>query len=257
MKVIAILNQKGGVGKTSTAAALSAGLSQIHGERVLAVDLDAQGNFSTQAGLDRGAPSLWDCLTGSTAVKDAIQQSAQGYAVLQSSRKLFTADIVLSEKKQREQYLKKILEQVDGDYNFVVIDCPPALNILTTNAMTAADFLIIPTEADLYALQGIGGMSENIKLIKEYCNNRLAVLGVLITKLDKRSIIARDMLSAAAGIAAKIGTSLYSADIPQGVAIKEAAALQKSIFDYAPKSKAALAYQEFIKETIQRMKGEI
>lgn len=112
------------------------------------------------------------------------------------------------------------------------------------------------TQADLFALQGIGGMSENIKLIREYCNNGLTILGVLITKLDKRSIIVRDMLSAAAGIAAKIGTSLYAADIPQGVVVKEAAALQKSIFDYAPKSKAALAYQEFIKETIQRMKGE-
>lgn len=246
--VIAITNQKGGVGKSTTAAALGAGLS-LRGYKVLFVDLDPQGNLSYIMQADAERPSAYEILTGRAGTAAAIQTTAGG-DIVSASSDLSGADMELN-RTGKEYRLKEALQPVSDNYDYIVIDTPPALGILTINALTAADRLIIPAQAEIFSLQGIGQLSGTINAVKTYCNPALQIDGILLTRHSGRAVLSRDMAEMIADTAAQIGTSVYKAVIREGIAIKEAQANRESIFSYSPRSNAAADYTAFIDEFLK------
>lgn len=249
--ILVIANQKGGAGKTTTAAALAAGLS-LKGYKVLSIDLDAQGNFSYTAQADPDKPSALDVLTGDASAVQAIQHTPAG-DIIASSPGLAGADAFIS-KTGKEYRLKEALEPVKGSYDFIVIDTPPALGILTVNALTACDRVIIPAQADIFSLQGVGQLFETVEPVKKYCNAKLAIDGILLTRYSPRAILSRDAAALAVKMAQQMGTRVYTTTIREGIAMKEAQISRESIFSYAPTSKVAQDYARFIDEFTEERK---
>lgn len=247
MEVVAIVNRKGGVGKTATAQALGAGLIR-KGHSVLYIDLDSQMNLTYGLGADPAGLSSMDVLTGEAAAADAIQHTRQG-DVIAGAEALAGADAAI-DGTGKEYRLKEALEGLQYDY--CIIDTPAQLGTLTVNALTAADSVIIPVQAEVYSLQGIGQLSRTIEAVKKYCNHNLYIRGILITRYNGRAIISRDMLSNLEDAAAQLKTRLYSTPIRECVSIKEAQAQQQDIFSYAPRSNAAKDYTAFIEEFMGR-----
>jgi len=247
MKTVAVINQKGGVGKTTTALALGSGLSG-RGKKVLYVDLDPQGNLSYALGADCGLPGAMDLLTGSGS--SAAVQSAPGGALVASSPDLAGADALLT-ATGKEYRLREGLAAVAGDYDYAVLDTPPALGVLTVNALTAAGGLVIPAQADIFSLQGIGQLSRTIEAVRQYCNPGLKMLGILLTRHNARSILSRDLAEAAAETARRLNTRLFKTAVREAVAVREAQAERRDLFQYAPRSKAAEDYGCFIDEFLK------
>lgn len=246
-KTIAIINQKGGVSKTTTALALGAGLT-LRGYKVLFVDLDAQGNMSyTLKAANKGFTVL-DVLTKRALAVDAIQQLEQG-DLLPSSPTLATADMMLTEIG-KEYRLREALEKVKGNYDYIIIDTPPALGILTVNALTASTDVLIPAQADIYSLQGITQLYATLDAVKQYSNPSLKVMGLLLTRFSGRAILSRDIAEVMEETANKLKTKLFKTTIREGIAVKEAQISKQSLFEYAPKSNAAVDYQSFIDELL-------
>lgn len=250
MKTVAIINQKGGVGKSTTAMALGAGLAG-RGHRVLFIDLDPQGNLSytLQANLDK--PGALEMLTQPGV---QVVQSAPGGEVVAASPALAGADTIIT-ATGKEYRLKEALANLasaqaalDQSFDFALIDTPPALGVLTVNALTAAQGLVIPAQADVFSLQGIGQLSQTIGAVRQYCNPSLKILGILLTRHNNRSILSRDLAEAVAETAAHLNTRLFKAAIREAVAVREAQAQRADLFQYAPKCNAALDYQDFIDE---------
>lgn len=248
MQVLVIASQKGGVGKTSTAHTLGAGMSR-KGMRVLFVDVDPQCNLSFVLGVDAsgtvGRSSL-DVLTGSCDAAAAVQHAPTG-DVIAASAALSGADAVLT-AVGKEYRLREALEPLRGLYDVVVVDTPPALGILTVNALTAADRCIIPAQPDALSLQGITQLYGTIGVIRRYCNPGLIVDGIVLTRFNGRSAIARDAAQAAEQAAQQMGTRVYRTRIRECVALREAQALRKSIFEHSPKSNAAADYTALLDE---------
>ena len=250
MKVIAVANQKGGVGKSTTAQTLGAGLSQA-GKKVLFIDLDPQGNMSYSMGADINRPgSSYSVLTQRMAISDAVQHVADG-DILTASSLLSGADSEL-DATGKEYRLKEVLGDVEEEYDIVVIDTPPALGVLTVNALTAADTVIVPAHADVYSLQGIGQLHETIEVVKKYCNPNLKVSGFLLTRHNKRTILSRDMKEHVKKTAESYGSILYKTIIRESITVKEAQANRLSIFAYDPNSNPGQDYAMFIKEFRER-----
>lgn len=248
METVAIVNRKGGTGKTATAQALGAGLIK-KGYSVLYVDLDSQTNLTYGLGASSGGLDVMDVLAGNASAQEAIQNTPQG-AILTGAEALAGADSVLTDTG-KEYRLKEALDGLPYDY--AIIDTPAQLGVLTVNALTAADSVIIPVQADALSLQGIGQLSKTIAAVKKYCNPALYIRGILVTRYNGRAVISRDMLSNIAEAAAQLKTRLYSTPIRECVAVKEAQASQQDIFQYAPRSNAAADYAAFINEFL---KGE-
>jgi len=247
MKVISVINQKGGVGKSTTSLALGAGLG-LSGFKTLFVDLDAQGNLSYTLGADGASPSSFAVLTGESQAQQAVQQTSQG-PLIASSPALAGADMAITEVG-KEYRLKEALEPLGREYDYIIIDTPPALGILTICALTAAHGAIIPAQADIYSLQGISQLYSTIQTVKKYCNPQLEVKGILLTRYSSRAIIAREVAEMIEATAAQLDTKLYKTRIREATAIKEAQARRQSIFAYAPKSNAAADYKAFVEEFI-------
>lgn len=246
-KILTVTNQKGGTGKSTTAAALTAGLS-LKGYNVLCIDMDAQGNLThSMKGKTNGA-SILGVLTGEVKAADAIQRTENGNIIV-SSKALAGADAFITDTG-KEYRLKEALEGVADDFDYIVIDTPPALGILTVNALTACDSVIIPIQADIYSLQGVDQLNETIHPVRKYCNNSLKIEGMLLTRFNPRSVLSREIVDLSAQLAARLGTKLFDAKIREAVAVKEAQILQQSIYDYAPKSNAAIDYAAFIEELL-------
>lgn len=243
MEVIAVLSRKGGVGKTATAQALGAGLRR-RGKRVLYIDLDSQTNLSYGVGADPAQFNSMDVLTGKVKARDAIQHTEQG-DVIAGSEDLAGADVVITQNG-KEYRLKEALSGLN--YDFVVIDTPAALGTLTVNALTAANGVIIPVQADIFSLQGIGLLQQAVERVKARCNTGLKIEGILITRYNARAVISRDMQENLADIAKHLSTCVYTYPIRECISIKEAQAMQQDIFSYAPKSNAAKDYEAFVKE---------
>lgn len=250
MKTICIANRKGGTGKTTTAAALIAGLHE-RGFRVLGVDLDAQRNLSSTMGARNANKTILGVLTGDIKATDAIMRGSWG-DIIPGTKNLAGADAIISETG-KEYRLKEALEPLKGDYDYCVIDCPPALNILTVNALTAADTVIIIAQADIYSMDGIEDLQETIEPVRKYCNRDLRIEGILLTRYNARSILSRDATALIGQIADRLGTSLFNATIREAIAVKEAQISQQSLFIYAPKAKVTQDYRAFIDEFLERI----
>ena len=250
-RIISIINQKGGVGKSTTAEALLAGLT-LKGYKTLAVDLDAQGNLTYATGANsQGATSL-GVLAREVDAGDAIQHTPSG-DIIPSNKALAGADAFITDTG-KEYRLKEALESVASEYDYIIIDTPPALSILTINALTASNSVIIPAQADIYSLQGIEQLAETIQPVKRYCNPTLSIEGILLTRYSKRSILGQEVAGLARQIAQRLNTKVFDTTIREAIAIKEAQISQQSLFSYAPKAPVTEDYRAFIEEVIG--KGE-
>ena len=247
LEIIAISNQKGGVGKSTTASALGAGLFH-KGFKVLYVDLDAQGNLSYSMGASNRAISSLEVLTGTATAKEAIVHAPQG-DLIPASPALASADIPLKDTG-REYKLKEALEPVLADYDYIVLDTPPALGTLTINALTACNSVVVPAQADIYSLQGVGQLVQTIKTVQRYTNRELTIKGLLVTRYNARAVLTRDMTELLEDTANQLQTKLFNTRIRECIALKEAQASQQDIFTYAPKSNATADYRAFIEEVL-------
>jgi len=249
-KAIAVINQKGGVGKSTTALAIGAGLS-LKGYSVLFIDLDAQGNLSYTLGADTKGYNAMGVLERPETAKEEIQHTPQG-DIIASSPKLAGADKLL-EETGKEYRLKEALESLQGAYDYIIVDTPPALGILAINALTACTGAIIPAQADIYSLQGIGQLNSTIETVKKYCNPSLSIMGIVITRFNGRSIIRREVAEMLEHTADQLHTKLFSSKIRECTALVEAQATKQNIYSYAPRSNATADYKALVDEII---KGE-
>lgn len=247
-KTIAVINQKGGVGKSTTALVLGSALAQ-RDYRVLFVDLDAQGNLSHTLGANPDQPSTFEALTREINSRAAVQETVGG-RVIPSSPSLAGADAIIN-ATGKEFRLREALEPLGPDYDFIIIDTPPALGILTVNALTAANWLLVPAQADIYSLQGIGQLHQTIVPVRQYCNPGLKILGLVLTRHNPRSVLSRDLTDILAETATAMETKLFKTAIRETVAVREAQARRQNLFDYAPKSTAALDYQALAEEILE------
>lgn len=242
MKTVVVANQKGGVGKSTTAEALAAGL-KLEGYKVLAVDMDAQCNLTRTACVE-AEHTILDVLKGEAGISEAIQKAELA--------DVLAGDMYINnlERTGKEYRLKEALEALAKKYDYIIIDTPPALGFLTINALTAADSVVIPAEADIYALEGIVSLAGTISAVKKYTNPKVKIEGILLTKYSGRTLLTKDLTATAENIAAQLQTKVFNARIRQSVTIREAQAMRKSIFAYAPKSKVAADYKAFIDELL-------
>ena len=246
MEVISIINRKGGVGKTATAHALGAGLMQ-KGFKVLFIDLDSQTNLSKGLGASLNHGSSLDVLTAEKKAEDAIQHLQAG-DIIAGTEALAGVD-QLTGASMKENRLKDAIKGLK--YDFIIIDTPAQLGSLTINALTASDSVLIPVQADIDSLDGIGQLSRVIDTVKERCNKTLYIRGILLTRYYARAVLSQDMQSNLKDIAKQLHTKLYATPIRECIAVKEAKACKQDIFTYAPKSNAALDYLAFIEEFLK------
>jgi len=245
--ILAIINQKGGVGKSTTAEALLYGLS-LKGFSCLAIDLDAQGNLTYTTGARTDGATALGVLAGEVKAKDAIQQTISG-DIIPASKALAGADAFIKETG-KEYRLKEALEDIAGLYDYIIVDTPPALGILTINALTACDSVVIPAQADIYSLQGIEQLAETIKPVRKYTNPKLQIAGILLTRYSPRSILSREVAELAGQLAERLGTKLFTATIREAIAVKEAQISQRPLFEYAPTANVTEDYRAFINELL-------
>jgi chromosome partitioning protein len=252
MQVITVANQKGGAGKTTTAAALWWYLND-HGKPTLGIDLDAQGNFSYCTGADADQElNIYDVLEGED-INKAIQ-TVGGGDVIPSTYSLNSADVSLTGKGKATR-LKKALTGLSKHYDYVVVDTEPHLGILSINALTASDRVIIPTQADVFSLQGIKQLWQNIRDVKKAgLNPSLSVDGLLLTRYNKRALLSQEVKEILEATAQKMETRLYKTAIRESISVKESQLSKASIFKATPKSNAAADYEAFVLEFLQNAK---
>lgn len=245
--VIAVANQKGGVGKSSTAHAIITWLA-LSGEKVLAIDLDSQRNLTYTMGADEERITALEVLHGTAPAEQAIQHTATG-DIIAASRALAGSDKNLTGKGAHLR-LKNAITALRGGYDYIILDTPPALGILTINAFCAADYVVIPAQADIYSLQGIGELHDTITEVQRASNPDLKIAGILITRYSGRAILTRDVSDMITEAAEGYQTKVYKAKIREGIAVKEAQACKQDIFSYAPRSNPASDYNDFMKELL-------
>ena len=255
-RVVTIANQKGGVGKTTTAVSLSAALAQF-GARVLLVDFDPQGNASSGLGLrvQQGQPTIYHVLVGDVDIVDAIEPtSVRNLFVVPANGDLAGAEIELVSAFSREQRLRKALESVRGEFDVILVDCPPTLGLLTVNALTAGDGVIVPIQCEYYALEGLGALQRNADLIREQLNPDLEVVGYLLTMLDARTRLSQQVVDE---VEAHFGEQVFKTRIPRSVRLAEAPGFGQPITIFDPGSRAALAYTRLAREVLERLAASV
>lgn len=239
MKTIAVVNRKGGVGKSTTAHYIAAYFAR-KGAKVLMVDLDAQCTLTFLCGGKATAHNSFTTITGNGTAAEAIQVIKDNLYLIPGSPQLITCDKLI-DSIGKEHRLREALAPIQG-YDYCIVDTPPTLGILTTNALTAADYVIIPAQADETSLQGMAQVAEDIQLIQKYANARLKIAGVAITRFNSRSAICKATAEEIARRAAAIGSQAYSTRVRECNAIREAQHMREDIFTYAPKSNASKDY---------------
>ena len=251
-KVIAVTNQKGGVGKTTTSVNLSAALAYM-GKKVLLVDIDPQANATQGIGVDRSSLSLtvYDAITQSTPLKDIIiSTDVKNLDIVPANIDLAGVEIELSQVKSgREQRIRNALETVKERYDFVIIDCPPALGLLNTNALTASDAVLIPVQCEYYALEGLTQLLNTILLTQKVFNEKLTIEGVLLTMLDSRTNLG---IEVSQEVRKYFREKVYDVVIPRNIKLSEAPSEGLDIFDYDNTSEGAKAYAKLAKEVVKR-----
>lgn len=248
-KIIAIANQKGGVGKTTTSVNLGAGLAKL-GKRVLLVDIDPQGNTTSGVGVNKAdvANCIYDILINEVHPKDAILETQiEGLHIIPATIQLAGAEIELVPTISRELKLKKALHQVKANYDYILIDCPPSLGILTINSLTAADSVIIPIQCEYYALEGLSQLLNTVRLVQKNLNTHLQIEGVLLTMLDARTNLGIQVIEE---VKKYFQEKVYRTIIPRNIRLSEAPSHGQSIITYDPRSKGAEVYLELAKEVV-------
>lgn len=250
-KIISIVNQKGGVGKTTTAMNLAAALSEL-GKFVLLVDMDPQGNATSGFGVDHKTvqAGLYEALSGSHRIHDVIHNTPhEGLRLVPATKNLAGANVELVDMERREFKLLDLLEQLRHAYDYIIIDCPPSLGLLTINALVAADEILIPVQAEYYALEGLGQLLETIGLIQQHVKPELQVLGATITMFDKRTKLSGDVMDE---LYKYFPNTIFKSVIPRTVRLAEAPSFGKSIFHYDPRGKGAKAYDRLAREILEK-----
>lgn len=250
-RVTTIINQKGGVGKTTTAHALATGLTK-RGLRVLVIDADPQGNISYAMRANTQQNGLYEAMRG--VFSGIVQKTAQG-DIVSSSLNLAGADMEFT-SPGREYLIREMLEALPEKYDHVIIDSPPALGILTVNALTAANDIVIPVGADIFSLQGLQQLLVTVSKVTKYSNAGLKIAGILITRKGNKAIATRQLIEAIEAQTEALGIPLYRSVIREGVAIREAQIMQESLFDAAPKAKVTEDYSSFIDEYLKGVKAD-
>ncbi|WP_324824511.1 AAA family ATPase [Sinanaerobacter sp. ZZT-01] len=244
--IIAITNQKGGVGKTTTSSALVSGLTQLK-KKVLGVDLDPQGNLGFSLGVDiEGGPGIYELFKGTISIQDAITHTPHG-DIIPSNILLSSAELEFN-RAGREYMLRDLLAPIQDQYDFIIIDTPPALNILTVNAYVASNALMIPMIPEVLSLLGITQLKETIDTVKKFYNPNLEILGILLTKYNKRMNLTKEVEELTSEIAKQLGTVILSTKIRNSVTVAEAPAHGESIITYAPYSNPGFDYARLAKQ---------
>ena len=252
-RIIVIANQKGGVGKTTTAINLSASLA-ARKKRTLLVDMDPQGNASSGFDIksNENNSNIYDVMLGEAAIEDAVIQNVRPrLSVIPSDVDLAACEIQLSDKENRNEILRDEISRIRDNYEFVIIDCPPSLNILTLNAMCAADTVLVPLQCEYYALEGLAQLMQTVKLVSERLNQNLHIEGIVFTMYDSRTNLANQVVE---NVEQNTDKKIYKAIVPRNVRLAEAPSYGMPITEYDPKSSGAKAYDLLAKKVI-RYKG--
>ena len=250
-RIIAIANQKGGVGKTTTAINLSASLAE-KGKKVLLIDTDPQGNATSGFGIDKNEldNTIYELILGECSVQDCIiKEVIQGVSILPSNVNLAAAEIELIGVDKKEYILKNEIDWVRDEYDFIIIDCPPSLSMLTVNAMTTADSVLVPIQCDYYALEGLSQLIHTVNLVKERLNPELDMEGVVFTMFDSRTNLSSQVVD---NVKEHLEQNVYKTVIPRNIRLAEAPSYGMPIQKYDPKSAGAEAYMLLADEVINR-----
>jgi chromosome partitioning protein len=252
MRIFCVANQKGGVGKTTTTVNLAAGLAQI-GRRVLVVDMDPQGNATMGSGIDKRAleVTVYDVLLEAASIAEARQRSPKaGYDVLGANRELAGAEVELVHLERRERRLRQALEAASADYDFVLIDCPPSLSLLTLNGLCAAHGVVVPMQCEYFALEGLSDLVNTIKQVHANLNPELEIIGLLRVMFDPRITLQQQVSEQ---LKAHFGDKVFNTVIPRNVRLAEAPSYGQPGVTFDPASKGALAFVEFAQEMSKRL----
>ncbi len=249
--IIAVINQKGGVGKTTTVINLASFLKRLN-QSVLVVDIDPQGNATSGLGVDKQLleGSIKELLLNERPLEQVVVHAADGIHLIPTNQSLAASELDLVNLERREFRLKQYLER--SNYDYVIIDCPPSLSLLTVNALTAADSILIPVQAEYYALEGLGQLLEVFQLVKNGLNPNIELLGVLLTMYDKRTALSEQVRLE---VKNHFGDKLFTTVIPRNVRLAEAPSFGKTINSYDKWSKGARAYSSLAKEVHKRVKS--
>ena len=250
-RIIAVANQKGGVGKTTTSINLAACLAE-KGKKVLAVDMDPQGNLTSGLGVDKDSveKSIYELIIGEVDIKEVINKEVlENLDIIPTSIDLSAAEIELIGVDDKEYILRNAIDQVKDQYDFVIIDCPPSLSMLTINAMTTADSVIVPIQCEYYALEGLSQLIHTVELVKDRLNSKLEIEGVVFTMYDARTNLSHQVVE---NVKDNLQQNIYKTIIPRNIRLAEAPSYGLPINKYDPKSTGAESYMRLADEVIER-----
>ena len=250
-RIIAVANQKGGVGKTTTSISLAACLAE-KGKKVLAVDMDPQGNLTSGLGVDKDSveKSIYELIIGEVDIKEVINKEVlENLDIIPTSIDLSAAEIELIGVDDKEYILRNAIDQVKDQYDFVIIDCPPSLSMLTINAMTTADSVIVPIQCEYYALEGLSQLIHTVELVKDRLNSKLEIEGVVFTMYDARTNLSLQVVE---NVNDNLQQNIYKTIIPRNIRLAEAPSYGLPINKYDPKSTGAESYMRLADEVIER-----
>lgn len=253
-QILAVVNQKGGVGKTTTVVNLATILA-VRGKRVLLIDVDPQGNATSGLGFDKNnlGKTIYDVLINEEPMRNAVYDSGRkGLHLCPANIELAGAEVELVDIVSRETVLKRAVQSAKNAYDIVLMDCPPSLGLLTVNALTAADGVLVPIQSEYYALEGLTQLMETVTLIKRGLNPQLSVFGVVVTMFDARTQLAHQVANE---VRRYFGDKVFRTIIPRNVRLSEAPSFGKAIMEYDPKSKGAESYDALAREVIRRIGG--